>query len=178
MSKTDFRSGEKIMPAMLWGRFIGKRVALFAIFATGLVGCYKDHLYVQIEKIDRDFLASTHIGTPDPRQLNPPEGKRLLVAWRFPSNLVDQGIWLELTVRFWDQSQEHICRKIEKGHDYASFNFFDKRLLTYKIEVVNEKRECIDVWEHQFWTDLIDVDKSNVSVSSQPMQGSVIETPY
>lgn len=113
-----------------------------------------------MEKVDREFLASTHIGTPDPRQLNPPEGKRLLVAWRFPYSWIDQGLNLHLTARFWDQTEEHICKKIEKGHDYASFNFFDKKLLTYKIEVLDQEGQCIELWEHQFWTELIDVDRS------------------
>lgn len=127
--------------------------------------------------MDREFLASTHIGTPDPRQLDPPEGKRLLIAWRFPSIWVDRGLTLHLTVRFWDQSEEHICRRIEKGHDYVAFNFFDQRVLTYKIEVVDREGQCIELWEHQFWTELIDVDRSKLSVSSQPIQASVIDTP-
>lgn len=60
---------------------------------------------------------------------------------------------------------------------YAAFNFFEKRILTYRIQVVDFEDEIVETWEHHFWTQLIDVDRSKVSVSSQPKQGSVIDTP-
>lgn len=143
-----------------------------------LSSCYKNHLYVQQEWVDRNFLASTHVNTPDPRQVCPPEGQRLLIAWRFPMNMVDFGLQLHLTVRLWDNVEENYIRPITSSHGYAAFNFFDqKRILTYKIDVVDSQGEVVEAWEHHFWTKLIDADRSKVSVSSQPKQGSVIETP-
>lgn len=133
---------------------------------------------MQQEWVDRDFLASTHVNTPDPRQACPPEGQRLLIAWRFPANMVDAGLNLQLTVRLWDNVEERYTRRITSSHGNAAFNFFDrKRILTYKIDVMNSQGEIVEVWEHHFWTKLIDVDRSNASVSSQPKQGSVMETP-
>ncbi len=132
---------------------------------------------MQQEWVDRNFLASTHVGTPDPRQECPPLGQRLLVAWRFPANIVGSGLNLVLTVRFWDNVEEKIVRPIASSHGYEAFNFFDDQILTYKIVVVNQAGDIVEIWEHHFWTKLIDIDRSNVSVSSQPKQGSVMETP-
>jgi len=134
---------------------------------------------VQQEWVDRNFLASSHVGTPDPRQDCPPQGQRLLIAWRFPKFLVDQGLKLNLTVRFWDNSEELLTRDIENSKSYAAFDFHDQRILTYRIEVVDCHHEVVETWEHHFWTKqvLVDADRSKFSVSSHPMQGSVIEMP-
>lgn len=132
---------------------------------------------MQQEWLDREFLASTHVGTPDPRQENPPKGHRLLVAWRFPNIWMDMGLKMQLTVRFWDDLQESICRPIDDAHGHTVFDFRDRRILTYEILILDKKGDCLEVWEHQFWTKLIDVDRRRDTVSSQPIQGSVIETP-
>ncbi len=132
---------------------------------------------MQQEWVDRNFLASTHAGTPDPRQACPPEGQRLLIGWKFPINLLNEELTLRLRVRFWDNQEEIVCRPLETRWGSAAFFFREKKILTYKIDVVNALGECVETWEHHFWTELIDLDRSNASVSSQPKQGSVIETP-
>lgn len=178
ISKTASFSGEKMTPATLLGKFMRTSLLKAAVFLTLLASCYKDHLYVQQEWVDRDFLASTHVQTPDPRQICPPTGQRLLVAWRFPLNLIQQGLNLHLTTRLWDNTEEVSTQPMTRSHGYEAFNFFDgKRILTYKIEVTDSKGDVVEVWEHHFWTKLIDVDLSNTAVSSQPRQASVIETP-
>lgn len=132
---------------------------------------------MQQEWVDRNFLASTKVGTPDPRQECPPEGQRLLVAWNFPGSLFYQDLRLLLTVRFWDNSEEIISYPIERRWSNTAFNFFDQKILTYRIQVVNRSNEIVETWEHHFWTELIDIDRKRDSVSSQPRHGSVIETP-
>jgi len=113
---------------------------------------------VQQEWVDRNFLASSQVGTPDPRQAHPPEGQRLLVAWRFPKNLVDEGLNLVLTVRYWDNSEEVISRPITQSLSNTAFNFFDgQKILTYRIDVVDRQEVVIETWEHQFWTKLIQI---------------------
>ncbi|MGB7978044.1 MAG: hypothetical protein WCF19_02660 [Chlamydiales bacterium] len=124
------------------------------------MSCYKEHLYVQQEWVDRNFLASSRVGTPDPRQESPPTGQRLLVAWRFPSFLADRRLKLVLTVRFWDNEEEVISRPMQQARGYTAFNFFNERILTYRIQVVDQDEEILETWEHQFWTKLIDVDQA------------------
>ena len=148
------------MPATLFGS-MKNRVAIWAIFLTLFASCYKDHLYVQQESVDREFLASTKVGTPDPRQERPPLGQRLLVAWRFPSNLFYQQLRMVLTVRFWDNTEETICYPIERAWSSTAFNFFDqKKILTYRIQVLDHQDDLVEVWEHHFWTELIQLNQN------------------
>lgn len=151
-------------------------LTVFAILCAGVfAGCYKNHLYVQQEWVDRNFLASSHVGTPDPRQECPPQGQRLLVSWKFPRSF--GALQLVMTVRFWDNSEEVLCHPIERAWGYAAFFFDQERILTYRVQVVDVNGEVVECWEHHFWTELIDIDRSKDSVSSQSRQGSVIETP-
>jgi len=130
-------------------------------------GCTKSHLYVQQEQVDASSLASSYIGSPDERQKDPPVGQRLLVGWNFPKSLFDQKLQLMLTVRFWDHMQEVIEHLVAYKTDSKAFFFKnstpnkDHRILTYRIDVVNGCGEVIEVWEHQFWTKLIDVDQDH-----------------
>lgn len=126
-------------------------------------GCYKGHLYVQQEWVDREWLASSHMHTPDPRQDNPPKGQRLLVAWDFPKSLFQQGLTLQVTVRLWDNTQTiHTC-PIERKRSFTSFFFpnnqpeTDRRILTYRVQVMDHNQQVVETWNHQFWTELIQV---------------------
>ncbi|MBI5345929.1 MAG: hypothetical protein HZB76_02145 [Chlamydiae bacterium] len=127
--------------------------------------CYKGHLYVQHEKIDRDALASTYIQTPDPRQANPPRGQKLSVSWDFPLSLYKEDLNLILTVRYWNNQEETINYPITKKRGYTTFFFEDhtndrsKRILTYMLQVHNKKGEVIEEWKHHFWTKLIELNK-------------------
>ena len=114
---------------------------------------------MQQEWVDRNFLASSRVGTPDPRQECPPEGQRLLVAWRFPPYLFDEQLKLVLTVRFWDNTEEVFDLAIVNLKSYAAFPFYGKKILTYRIQIVNGNDEVVETWEHHFWTPRIDVDR-------------------
>lgn len=140
-----------------------------------LASCGRSHLYVQQMVLDREYLASTHVGTPDRRQTNPPQGQRFLVGWHFPSNLFAEGLRLALTARFPDQTELVFSEPVKKTWGYAEFQF-PRRLMTYRIQVINQWDEVVETWEHQLWTELIDIE-SNDSVSSHPMHGSVMDTP-
>lgn len=157
-----------------------------------LSGCYKNHLYVQQEWVDADFLASSKVHTPDPRQAHPPQGQRLLIAWDFPKSVFDRRLTLAATVRFWDNTQTTIVQPIERKRDSIA-HFFpndgqgaDRRILTYRVQIFAESGDLVETWNHQFWTELIDVDRHESfssahrmsdSVSSQPKQESVTDTP-
>lgn len=161
-----------------------------------LSSCYKDYLYVQQEWIDKDFLASSHIGTPDPRSQNPPKGQRLLVAWDFPPSIFRQKLSFFLTVRFQDQTQKVFFLSVKAKRGVESFYFPNlleekaKNILTYRLVALNENGTIVAQWKHHFWTTLIDVDQeeeesesaasaqtSNSSVESKSKQESVTEQP-
>jgi hypothetical protein len=129
-----------------------------------LTACYKNGLYVQQEWIDEKFLASSHVNTPDPRTEHPPKGQRLLISWDFPRSIYLQKLSLFLTVRFMDQQQKVYFMPLKHKRGVESFYFpnlngdLQKRILTYKVVVLNEKGEEVAIWKHHFWTNLIEVD--------------------
>lgn len=161
----------------------------FLVCNLFLVGCYSNGLYVQEEWVDQEFLASSKIGTPDPRQKHPPKGQRLLVGWDLPKSLYKMGLDLHISVWLWDNTIEKIVCPIERRRGAEAFFFSndiagkDRRILTYKVEIVTFEGETMRTWEHHFWTKLISLDiresaeSNSDSVSSQPMQESVIDTP-
>ena len=139
-----------------------------ALFILSLSGCYKNHLYVQQEWIDREFLASSKVGTPDPRQANPPEGQRLLIGWDFPKSMFLEDLSLLLTVRLWDNTQQVLFQHIERKRDVAAFYFpshdKEKRILTYRLQVMNKEGKILETWKHHFWTELIEIDRRSDAV--------------
>ncbi len=165
------------MPATLFMPRSILFIAFFSLFFS--VGCYKNYLYVQQEWIDREFLASSKVNTPDPRQAHPPEGQRLLVSWDFPKSVFSEGLDLHLTVRFWDNTEQYFTQALERKRDIATFYFpsekhnGDKKILTYLLEVKNQSGETVQVWKHHFWTRLIQI--NNAAVSANDKQGSVID---
>lgn len=153
------------MPATLSGSRMRHNI-LFFIAACNvlLTGCYKNHLYVQQEWVDRSFLASSHLNTPDPRQKEPPffegGGQRLLIGWDFPKSLFEQQLTLEVTVRFWDQSEQLFLLPLTYKRGAEALPFFKKggpKILTYRVRVLNKEKEVLETWEHQFWTEKIEV---------------------
>jgi hypothetical protein len=166
---------------------------LIGIVCIGLItGCYKNHLYVQQEWVDANFLASSKVQTPDPRQERPPLGQRLIIAWDFPKSIFQEGLDMVATVRLWDNSQTVYREVLERKRDVKALYFandqagIDRRILTYRVQIFDKNGWEVEKWEHQFWTELIDIGREDKyssaqrirdSVSSQPMQGSVIDTP-
>lgn len=189
MRRTAVRCGLNKTPTTLSGDFALMKWRIpffFAIF--NLASCYKDHFYVGQEQIDRNFLASSHVLTPDPRQEHPPQGERLLVSWDFPGSIFKKQLELQLIVLFWDETQQVIRQPIERKRDFTTFFFpKEKRILTYLVQAVSKEGNIEGKWEHQFWTKLIEIGEagdrfvpassSSAAVSSQDKQGSVIESP-
>jgi hypothetical protein len=122
--------------------------------------------------VDVSFLASSHVPTPDPRQEDPPEGQRLIVAWRLPESHFAQNPYLHVTVRLWDGSEE--CRHMQIPSQRGCTAFFysqkdpdetcseeeqqkakDLSLLTYRVQVCSQTGEVLEVWEHPFWTEAL-----------------------
>jgi hypothetical protein len=129
----------------------------FIVAALLFSSCYRNHLYVQQEWVDRNFLASSHVNTPDPRQSEPPEGQRLLIAWDFPRSIFLKDLSFAVTVRFWDDTQQEIVDPIQRKRGYQAFYFPKKKILTYRVQVVTKEKEVIETWNHQFWTERIDI---------------------
>lgn len=131
----------------------GQLLILVLLFSS----CYRQHLYVQQEYVDREFLASSHVNTPDPRQIDPPDGQRLLVAWDFPRSIFQKDISLAITVRFWDDTEKEIVDQIPRKRGYQAYYFPKKKILTYRVDVISKGNEVLETWKHHFWTEHIDI---------------------
>lgn len=164
-----------------------------------LSSCYRGHLYVQEEWVDKASLASSWVRTPDYRQEDPPVGQRLLVSWDFPISVYRRHLTLHAVVRFWDNTEKTVAYELKRRRGATDFFFRDEseeqnnKILTYRVQIRAGDGELIETWKHQLWTELIEVDKENSSgfgvekrreahsisssVSFHPRQESVIETP-
>lgn len=142
-------------------------ILLIIFFFT--TSCYKNYLYVHHEKMDCTYLASSHVGTPDPRQEHPPEGQRISISWDFPLSVYRENLTIITTVRFWNNNEDVFVHKIPRRRGYICYKFQDdtedksKRILTYKIDVFNEDNCLVDQWKHQFWKELIKINKDEKS---------------
>lgn len=141
-----------------------------------MTSCYKNYLYVHHEKMDSSFLASTHVGTPDPRLKHPPEGQRICISWDFPLSIYRENLTMISTIRFWDNKQDVLVYKIPRKRGYISYKFQDdslnknKRILTYKIEIFNEDGDLVDQWKHQFWKELIKINKEEEIIIDEDIE--------
>ena len=138
---------------------MGKWQVMLASIA--LTSCTGQYLTVHQERIDREFLASTYVGTPDPRQKDPPTGQRLILSWDFPLSLYREKLSLFVTVRFWDNTEESQVLPLRRKRGIKTFFFENKRdlqskkILTYFVEAKNKNNETVAVWQHQLWCKLI-----------------------
>ncbi len=168
-----------------------KSYKLISVFLF-LCACQKYEVSVSQHLVNRDYLASTHAGTPDPRQACPPMGQMLAASWVVPTDLLQQDPYLQLHVIYKNYTEEIFTYPIETKRGYITYfltndEFFEKKgILTYKAEIITENGEVYREWKHQLWVNLIKLDEvesssspqdSNSSVVDQPMQGSVMETP-
>jgi hypothetical protein len=126
-----------------------------------LASCSKYTLSVRQQKVDPSYLASAHVGTPDPRRKNPPVGQKLIVKWRVPVDLLDEKPYVALYLLYKDYSEGKVCFPIEDRSGYAVYSllnpeFEEKRgILTYRAEVVTENGTIYNEWKHQLWVNLI-----------------------
>ena len=131
----------------------------FLIGAFFLFSCSRNYFYVQQEKIDRDFLASTHVHTPDPRQENPPEGSSLLISWDFPLSVFEKQLTLVSTVRFWDAEEEVVIRPILRKRNSCFLFFPHRQILTYLVRAISLNGDIEEEWEHHFWMEWFNLDQ-------------------
>lgn len=144
-----------------------KKIFVFFILFILTGSCYRNYLYVHHEKMDSSYLASTYIGTPDPRQKHPPMGQQISISWDFPLSVYKENLTLITTIRFWNNEQDVFVHKVERKRGYVFYKFQaatedkTKKILTYKVDVINEDQKLVDQWKHQFWKELIKINKED-----------------
>jgi len=137
---------------------------LFFLPLLLLLGCEKYYLSVKREYIDQSALASSFVGSPDPRQKNPPKGQELIMEWRLPQGALDQQLMLVLKVLYRNYTQETICYSVERRRGVATYSLLNDEyrqregFLTYKAEITTLDGEVIQQWKQQRWTEIITID--------------------
>ena len=136
---------------------------LFLVFLplTLLTSCACNTITVQSEYIDRETLASAHVGTPDPHLNSPPTGQRLIISWSLPREYGRyQELHLALTIRFRNRDEKVHRISIYKRAGTGVYEILDaafcetKGIQTYKIDLIGDG-QILDKWRHQLWADLI-----------------------
>jgi len=165
---------------------IGKKSILLALFCLLLTGCDKYYLTLRQVPVDSNYLASSHVGTPDPRQAHPPHGQKIILQWAVPPEILEKNPALVLYVVYKDHTEKEFEYPIDGRLGYEVYSLlnedYDKTggLLTYRADIVTPDGTVYKEWKHQLWVNLItlDEDRMSSSVSDQPKQGSVIDTAY
>lgn len=128
-----------------------------------LTSCLSNHFYVLQGWIEPSDLASSYLQTPDPRQQDPLTAEKLVVSWSFSNRDFQQDLTLSIDVRFWDGTQELWIGPIDKRFGYKELIFpkatpyNEKRILCYRIEAINAKKELIASYDHPLWVEWIEI---------------------
>lgn len=160
-------------------------------FLWTLAGCSKYYLSLRQVPIDDQYLASSHVGSPDPRQANPPMGQKVVMQWAVPPELLSEKPRLVFHVIYKNHTQEEFVYPIKDRMGMEVFSLLNEHyrdkggLLTYHAEIRTEDGAMYKEWKHQLWVHLITFEdesssealKTSDSVSFQFKQGSVTETP-
>jgi hypothetical protein len=141
------------------------------LLAVPLLGCQNQRLVVQTRYLGLSTLASSVVGTPDPRQRCPKTGQELYISWRFPEEFyTHDDLHLEMTLRFGNREEACLSIPVERFRGGFVYTLTDDEywdncgVLTYKIELFSG--ECLlDSWYHQIWSELINFDECDNEVS-------------
>ncbi len=129
-----------------------------------LCGCEKYYVSVKREPVNRESLASTFVGSPDPRQADPPRGQELLLEWRLPQKDFSSDLTLLLDILYRDHTQERVCYPIARKRGVVTFSLLGEKyeetkgFLTYKATIQTPDGKVLKEWKQQLWTDLIVID--------------------
>jgi hypothetical protein len=142
---------------------------LVATALLSLASCSRSILSVRQQWVDSRYLASTHVGTPDPRQEHPPFGQQLVIYWWVPNHVLEKNPELDLSVIFWNFTQKKITFPIHSNSGYKVYSLLDEEfqdtggLLTYKAEINTPgETQPFGEWKHQLWVNLIELDEKPI----------------
>ncbi len=124
------------------------------------VSCQQQRMIVESRYLSRARLASSFVGTPDPRQYCPTVGQELTFTWRLPEFDNEEDLKLLLTVRFRNRNSECLEVPVNRFRGSFTYQLLDddyweaNGIVTYKIELYAGEN-VIDCWYHQVWSEEI-----------------------
>lgn len=127
--------------------------------------CRQYYLSICQEWVDVRYLASTHVGTPDPRQDHPPIGQKLILDWRIPKEIFAKNPEIVLDLILWDYTTRQIRFPVKRRMDFTTYRLFNEDyektggILTYKAQIITQDGIVFREWKHQLWVNLITIDQ-------------------
>lgn len=135
--------------------------------------CTLRRLDVQTQYLNHEYLASYHVGTPDPRLHETIMGQRLLVQWSLRAHEIEgQEMFLDLKVRFRNHQEQEIRVPISAKRGTYLYEVTDETycqsggILTYLVEIRTSTNCLLASWKHPLWTDLIKFHFSNLKTGT------------
>mgnify|MGYP000181448219 CR=1 FL=1 len=126
--------------------------------------CSSTHIAIRQIDLGPSTLASSAVGTPDPRQEKPIKGERLYITWAIPSDTLTENPKLVLKIIYKDFTTDHIEYVSIKSRgsrvvDLIGDLFTQKGgFFAYQALLVTEKEEILYQWNHQMWVNLLQVE--------------------
>lgn len=149
------------------------------------MGCDKYYLSLRQVPVNAAYLASSHVGTPDPHRDHPPHGQKIVLQWAVPPELLEKKPQIIFQAIYKNHTEKTFVYPIESRLGYEVYTLIDDEfdttggLLTYRADIMTEDKNVYRQWKHQLWVNLITLDeRTSASVSDHPRQGSVTETAY
>lgn len=143
---------------------------LLFLFLLVLSGCQQRILYVYDQKVDAKYLASTNVGSPDPR--TPPKGQIVVAEWWLPKQALAKEPCLRVHTLFKDYSEdcmEYPITSVVGSKTYWVVNEdFENTcgVLAYRAEIITCDGECLAEWQHQLWVNIIDIEETDLTSSA------------
>lgn len=141
-----------------------------------LASCTNSRLAVYSDYLNRESLASYHVGTPDPFLNYPPIGQRLIVVWTLKKGCLRfSDLHLKATIRFRNNQEtivEYPVIKSEGTFIYSLLNddyIKTGGMLTYQVQLIGD--DCVlDEWRHQMWANLIRIGEGPENAPQEDQQ--------
>jgi len=121
----------------------------------------KTELTVYNQSVDKKFLASTKVKTPDPRQHSIDRGQRLIIAWSVPSANFKRNQWsLRAYLQYGNRKEEvkeiPVCK--QSGDwilEWVGDEFYRKRgVASYKVDLLKDG-QIEKTFRHQLYCEII-----------------------
>lgn len=138
------------------------------LFLLICFGCEKYYVSIKRDGVDRSKLASTFVGSPDPRQQNPSQGEALIIEWSLPSHLLQQSLTLQLKIIYHDYSEKTLCYPVDRRRGLVVYSLLDDEyyktggFLTYMAEIRGSDGLVLQEWKEHLWVELIPLDDIDV----------------
>ncbi|MCI0382468.1 MAG: hypothetical protein L0207_05415 [Chlamydiae bacterium] len=146
---------------------------LFFLFALFFGSCQKYGILVRQQLVNPTYLASTHIGSPDPRQADPPRGQMVIAEWWVPRELLSDEPKLVLHLIFWNYTEKIMEFPIDRRIGYETISVLGKEfdetkgVLTYMAQIVTNEGKIFREWKHQLWVKLIQIEEEEEATTEE-----------